>query len=128
MRRIGMVLLVTTVLLANCDPALARGRRPKTGLPSPRVRVSQPEETCYQLVDRAWPGASFRLLKDESDPLGDPDERNTPQGVGSIPAVPRHVALGMDQTVGFVEPERRRGNACARGQFADREPLDFNHG
>lgn len=59
------------VLLASYGPALARGRGPKTGLPSPRVRVSKPGETCYQLVDHAWPGASFRLLKDESDPLGD---------------------------------------------------------
>jgi hypothetical protein len=71
MRPITLVYLMTTVLLASFGPAVASGRSPLPGLPAPRVRVSKPGETCYQLVDRAWPGASFRLLKDESDPLGD---------------------------------------------------------
>ena len=37
------------------------------------------------------------------------------------------VAVGSDQTVVFVEAERRRGDPSTVGNLADGPPLDFNH-
>jgi len=45
------------------------------------------------------------LVEREPDSLGGANERDSTQHVGVVPAVPRHVPLGLDQTLVLVEPK-----------------------
>src|SRR5436190_363807 len=54
-------------------------------------------------------------------PLGHPDERDAPQHVPGVPGLVAARALGRDQPLLFVEPQRRWADAGALDHLPDRQ-------
>ena len=63
----------------------------------------------------------------EPDPLGGLDEGDAAQHVGVVLTMTGGRALGVDQALVLVEPQRRRRDAGASCDRPDRKHLDFNH-
>src|SRR5262245_4696331 len=63
------------------------------------------------------------LLERQADLLCEDDERDAPEHRPRIAAVAGAGAFGGDQAARLVEPQGRRGDAAAAGDYSDREEL-----
>src|SRR5712692_1330942 len=123
---------------ARCqaNPEPLELREPLINPRRPGARQARPLPAGRHPVRRKASKLLPDLLERQPDPLGEHDERDSPEHRPGVAAVARAGPFGPDQAPVVVEPKCRGGNSAAAGDLADGEqaihderiafpPLDF---
>ena len=106
---------------SRCSPTRSSRRRSSRAMrASSRGRHDADRRSQSARVGVRLSGSEARAVADlvqaEADLLGDAHERDAPQRVAVVAALTAARALGVDQALGLVEAQRRRGDAGARAR------------